>query len=134
MVEKTLNLHCTFVWTMRNNSNRDWLSMIYRKFYEQQVPIVSNVLVFKAQDFSRKSSFVESKPSLSGTNCAKMFNPNTLPRGSDIVNESRNFIDSSGARKNQLKMSMVLDNLRQYFIHLTLRNDQISQFMEKVEQ
>lgn len=97
-----------------------------------------NVLIFKDQDLSGKSNSIPNKPSLSGANCAKIFNPSTLHGGSDkvwkdIVNASRNFTDSGAAKRNQLEMWAALDDLRQYFIHLTLTDDQISQFNEKAE-
>jgi len=95
-------------------------------------------LILKDQDLSGKSNSVPNKVLLSRANCAKIFNSSTLPGGSDkvwkdIVNASRNFTDSGATKRNQLEMWVALDDLRQYFIHSTLTNNQISQFKEKVE-
>lgn len=138
IVEKILHLHFIFVWTMRDKEQQELAIDDLQKILSATGAHGGNVLIFKDQDLSGKSNSIPNKPSLSGANCAKIFNPSTLPGGSDkvwkdIVNASRNFTDSGAAKRNQLEMWAALDDLRQYFIHLTLTNDQISQFNGKAE-
>lgn len=138
IVEKLLHLQFIFVWTMRDKELQKVAIQDLQRILSATGAHGGNVIIFKDHDLSGKANSVPNKPSLSGANCAKIFKPNTLEGGSDkvwkdLINACRNFTEGGAAKRNQLEMWSALDEIREYFIHLTLTDDQIHDFKAKVD-
>lgn len=93
----------------------------------------------KIVDHPGKSNSVPNKPSLNGSQVAKLFNASALQDCSDqvqkvLVNAERDFSNNGTNRRIKLvALWKALEDLRPYFTGLTLTPDQQEQYRGKIE-
>jgi hypothetical protein len=138
ITEKLIHLHIMFIWNMSNPSRKEVAIVSMGRSLSARGMHGGNVVISKDIDHSGPNSNIPKKPSLSGVNAGKLFQPSTWSGQDrvwkDILRSEDNQLQRGQAYLGRVATWTALEQIYPYLCGLTLTNDQRAVFQTKVEE